>query len=154
VELGGTLGTGSVTTHPLPLEGRTVKAKNKRRELVTPKCAQLMDNLDIGATGAAAARLVVLGLEAGTGSVTVLLLSMVASLALAISRKMNNVTPTLVQEMEHGANGSLGPPVIRPVALGGKSDKESVTIHHLHSEELIARARNRRRLPVTPTSAQ
>jgi len=154
VELGGTPGTGSVTILHLNLEDKTVKAKSKRRELATPNYAQLMDTLDFGATGVAAARLVVLGLEAETGSVTVLLLNMVASLALAISRKMNNVTPMLVQEMEHGANGSLGPPVIRPVALGGKSDKESATIHHLHSEELIARARNRKRLPVTPTSAQ
>merc|ERR1712098_203014 len=112
------------------------------------------DNLDIGATGAAAARLVVLGLEAETGSVTVPSLNMVASLALAISRKMHGVTPMLVQEMEHGANGSLGPPVIRLVELGGKSGKESATIHHLHSEELIARARNRKKLPVTLISAQ
>merc|ERR1711970_70119 len=154
VELGGTPGTGSVTILHLNLEDKTVKAKSKRRELATPTCAQLMDTLDFGATGVAAARLVALGLEAETGSVTVLLLNMVASLALAISRKMNNVTPMLVQEMEHGANGSLGPPVIRIVELGGKSGKESATIHHLHSEELIARAKNRKRLPVTPTSAQ
>jgi len=154
VELGGTPGTGSVTTHPLPLEGRTVKAKNKKRELVTLKCAQLMDNLDIGATGVAAARLVVLDLEAGTGSVTALLLNMVASLVSAISRKMNNVTQTNAQKMEHGANGSPGPTVISLVELGGKLDIGSATTHCPHSEEPIAKATSKKRLPVTLNSAQ
>jgi len=40
VELGGTLGTGSVTIHHLNLEGLTVKAKSKRRENATPNHAQ------------------------------------------------------------------------------------------------------------------
>merc|ERR1711862_949084 len=92
VELGGTPGTGSATILHLNSEDKTVKAKSKRRELATPNYAQLMDTLDFGATGVAAARLV-LDLEAGTGSVTVPSLNMVASLASAISRKMNNVTP-------------------------------------------------------------
>jgi len=154
VELGGTPGTGSVTILHLNLEDKTVKAKSKRRELATPNYAQLMDTLDFGATGVAAARLVVLGLEAGTGSVTALLLNMVASLVSAISRKMNNVTQTNAQKMEHGANGSPGPTVISLVELGGKLDIGSATTHCPHSEEPIAKATSKKRLPVTLNSAQ
>jgi len=131
-----------------------VKAKNKRRELAILLSAQLTDNLDFGATGALAARLVALDPGAGRGNVTALLLKMVASPALATLRRMKTATPMIVLELVIGANGSPGPPVIRPVTLAGKLDRGSVTVHHLHLGDLIARATNRKRLPVTLNSAQ
>jgi len=130
VELGGTLGTGSVTIHHLNLEGLTVKAPSKRRELATPNYAQLMVLLGPGPPGPLVTRLVVEGRKTGGDIATPRPPPMGAGTARATIRSLKAATPINVQKwsMVVGAHGPMWVVAPHPVALGTKSKSGSATI--------------------------